>query len=99
MALLLNLLLNLVKRVMVSPLCQQNTQVSVPKSPAIIALRPLLRDGAHSPAMVKHGMHIIQQIMVRVNPGQIPVLTVDQPLYAIAKKIQWTWPDECGERR
>ena len=76
-----------------------NSHVSVPKSPAIIALLPLLRDGAHSPAMVKHGMHIIQQIMVRVNPGQIPVLTVGQPLYAIAKKIQWTWPDECGERR
>ena len=27
------------------------------------------------------------------------MLTVDQPLYAIAKKIQWTWPDEYGERR
>ena len=74
-------------------------QVSVPKPPAIIALLPMLRDVAHSPAMVKHGMNIIQQITVRVNPGQIPVLTVDQPLYAIAKNIQWKWPDEYGERQ
>ena len=43
-----------------------------------------LANETHSPAMVKHGMNIIQQITVRVNPGQIPVLTVDQPLYAIA---------------
>ena len=24
-------------------------------------------------------------------------MTVDQPLYAIAKQIQWTWPDLYGE--
>ena len=35
-----------------------NSQVSVPKPPAIIALLPLFRDGAHSPAMVKHGMNM-----------------------------------------
>ncbi len=74
-------------------------QVSVPKPPAVIALLPLFRDGAHSPTMVKHGMNIIKQITVHVNPGQIPVLTFDQPLYAIVKKIQWTWPDEYGERQ
>ena len=35
--------------------------------------------------MVKHGMDIIKQITNHVNPRQTPVLTVDQPLYAIAK--------------
>ena len=74
-------------------------QVSVPKPPAIIALLPLFRDAAHSPAMVKHGMDIIQQITLWCNPNQIPVLTVDQPLYAIAKRIQWKWPEKYGERR
>jgi len=63
-------------------------QLSVPKPPAIITLLPMFRDAAHSPTMVKHGMNIIQQITVRCNPEQIPVLTVDQPLYAIAKRIQ-----------
>ena len=32
-----------------------------------------------------------------LNPGQVPVLACDQPLYAIAKKIQWTWPEKYGE--
>ena len=40
---------------------------------------------SHSPAMVRHGMDIIAQITAHVNPGQIPVFTVDQPLYVIAK--------------
>ena len=30
-------------------------------------------------------------------PGTSEVITVDQPLYAIAKKIQWTWPEHYGE--
>ena len=34
-----------------------------------------------------------------VNPGQFPVLTVDQPLYAIAKEIQWSWPSTYGEEK
>jgi len=74
-------------------------QLSVPKPPAIIAQLPLFRDGAHSAAMVKHGMNIIKQITVRCNPEQIPVLTVDQPLYAIAKIIQWKWREVYGEKQ
>ena len=31
-----------------------------------------------------------------LNPSQTPVFTMDQPLYTIAKCIQWTWP-ELGE--
>ena len=75
-----------------------NLQASVPRPPAITALFPLFRDNAHSPAMVKHGMDIIKQVTKHINPVQIPVLTVDQPLYAIAKKIQWTWPNTYGEK-
>ena len=75
-----------------------NLQASVPRPPAITALFPLFRGNAHSPAMVKHGMDIIKQVTKHINPVQIPVLTVDQPLYAIAKKIQWTWPNTYGEK-
>ena len=32
-----------------------------------------------------------------LNPGQTPVMEVDEPLYVLAKKIQWTWVDEYGE--
>ena len=47
-----------------------------------------------APAM----MSLVRQITCHVNPEQIPVLTVDQPLYAIAKRTQWKWPDEYGEK-
>ena len=42
-------------------------------------------------------MNLIKKATELVNPGQVPVLTVDQPLYAIVKKIQWTWPSIYGE--
>ena len=31
--------------------------------------------------------------------GQTPVLTVNQPVYALAKKIQWAWHDVYGQRQ
>ena len=31
------------------------------------------------------------------NPGQVPVITADQPIYATAKQIQWQWPEDYGE--
>ena len=35
----------------------------------------------------------------KLNPGQVPVVTLDQPLYAIAKEIQWSWPEQYGESK
>ena len=32
-----------------------------------------------------------------LNPGQIPITTFDQPLFAIAKFVQWKWPLTHGE--
>ena len=60
---------------------------------------PLFYENAHSLAMVKHGMEVIIKATEHLNPGQIPVLTVDQPLYAIAKGIQWLWPNTYGEEK
>ena len=34
-----------------------------------------------------------------INPGQVPVITCDQPLYALAKQIQWNWPATHGEQQ
>lgn len=42
-------------------------------------------------------MLIIKQCVESLNTGQIPVIALDQPLYTIAKQIQWTWPDTFGE--
>jgi hypothetical protein len=61
-------------------------------------LLPLFRDPAHSPAMLCHTMTIVASAVRRVNPGQVPVLTLDQPLYTLAKQIQWNWPEKFGEK-
>lgn len=61
---------------------------STPRPPAVTGMLPLFRDTAHSPAMVLHAMNVIKSAIQYSNPRQIPVLTVGQPLFAIAKKIQ-----------
>lgn len=43
-------------------------------------------------------MNMIRNAVLRLNPGQIPVAALDQPLYALAKQIQWKWPDTHGEQ-
>ena len=60
-------------------------------------LLPLFEDSAHLLAMVRHSMKIVQNAMKFINSDQIPVLTCDQSLFAMAKEIQWTWPVELGE--
>ena len=55
----------------------------------IAPLLPLLRHQAHSVATIKHVMNNIRETVAFLNPGQNPVITADQPLYA--------WPDEYGE--
>ena len=42
---------------------------------------------AHSVAMIKHSMTIVQAAVRHLNSGQVPVLTADQPLFALAKQI------------
>ena len=54
---------------------------------------------ADSPAMIKHGMDIVQNVTSLLNPGQIPVMACDCPIFAKAKYIQWTWPATHGEDR
>ena len=40
-----------------------------------------------------------QSATEHLNPKQTPVITFDQPLYALAKRIQWKWPEEYGESK
>lgn len=64
---------------------------------AISALLPLFPDDSKTGGMVRHTMDIIKASVHYLNPGQIPVIAMDQPLYAIAKQIQWKWQDLYGE--
>ena len=66
--------------------------------PALTALLPLFPDHSKSVAMIRHSMDVINKAVQEINPGQVPVITLDQPLYAIAKTIQWNWPANYGEK-
>ncbi|KAK3889182.1 hypothetical protein Pcinc_006754 [Petrolisthes cinctipes] len=68
-------------------------QPPVEDPPALHALLPLFYEKSATPAMIKHGIDVLRQAVEFLNPGQIPVTTFDQPLFALAKCIQWKWPD------
>ena len=48
--------------------------------------------------MVKHGMDVLKQAITFLNPDQVPIMAVDQPLFALAKMVQWKWPASHGEQ-
>ena len=54
----------------------------------------MFTESAHSTAMLCHSMDITKAPVQYLNPGQIPVLTADQPLFTMLTEIQWTfsWP-------
>ena len=59
-------------------------------SVALTSLLPLFHDKAKSVAMFRHSMDIVKKSVEILNSGQTPVITMDQPLYAVAKQIQWS---------
>ena len=61
------------------------------------ALMPLFREKSATVAMITHAMKVIKAAVEFVNPGQVPVLTMDQPLFTIGKQIQWRYRDTFGE--
>ena len=63
----------------------------------ISILLPLFREGSKSAVMIRHAMGVVKQAVNHVNPNQTSVTALDQPLYAIAKKIQWNWTNVYGE--
>ena len=42
-------------------------------------------------------MDVVKQATNLLNPGQIPVITLDQPLFVLAKLVQWQFPATHGE--
>ena len=64
---------------------------------AIIAMLPLFLEKADTPAMIMHGMDLLIEITDYLNPGQIPVLACDCPIFEKCKCIQWKYPEKYGE--
>ncbi|KAL9968945.1 hypothetical protein ACROYT_G021097 [Oculina patagonica] len=65
--------------------------------PCLGSLLPSFDEKAATVAMMKHGMFVMKKATEPLNPGQIPVTVCDQPLFAIAKFVQWNWPSTHGE--
>ena len=60
-------------------------------------LLPLFYDKAAIAAMIKHGIDVLRKATQFLNPGQTPVMAFDAPLFALAKFVQWKWPETHGE--
>ena len=58
---------------------------------------PLFYDQAKLVSMTRHSMDVVRKAVEIINPGQVSIITVDQPLYTLAKQIQWSWPDTYSE--
>ena len=54
---------------------------------------PLFTESANSPITMLQCMKTIKCDTVYLNPGQAPVMVADQPLYTLAKLLQWKYPD------
>ena len=48
-------------------------------------------------ATIKHVMDKIKDAVHFLNPTQSPVITADQPLFALATQIKWTWSQGYGK--
>ena len=44
----------------------------------------LFYEAAHSEAMIRHSMDVVKMAVDILHPKQVPIITMDQPLYAIA---------------
>ena len=42
-------------------------------------------------------MTVIQKVVHKVNPEKIPIITANQPVYALFKQIQWKFSKDFAE--
>ena len=47
--------------------------------------------------MINHSTNDNKKFVEHLNPGQIHIIHINQPLYALAKQLQWKCPDIYGE--
>ena len=63
-----------------------------PMKPSVTGMMPIFEEKASSYPMMAHGLKVICEAVQKLNPGQIPVITADQPLFALLKILQWQNP-------
>ena len=55
--------------------------------PVLCAMLPFVYEMSATPALIKHCMDVVKQATNLLNPGQIPVITIDQRVFALAKLV------------
>ena len=48
--------------------------------------------------MIRYGLDIMKTAVDYLSRGQLPVIAFDQPLYALAKLVQWNWKENYKEK-
>ena len=48
--------------------------------------------------MIRYGLDIIKTAVDYLNRGQLPVIAFDQPLYALAKLVQWNCKENYDKK-
>ena len=66
------------------------TQPPITRPTAINALLPMFHQKARTHAMILHTMEIVENAAKCLDERQTPVIAMGQPLYALAKEIQWS---------
>ena len=56
---------------------------------SITAMLPMLEEKTNTPTSMLHSMLMGKSANDKLNPGQTPCITGDQPLFATMKIIQW----------
>ena len=58
-------------------------------------LLPIFLESVDSPAVLRHCMEIIKQLTQHLNQSQKQIIiTGDQLVHALGKKVQWMFPDQ-----
>ena len=60
---------------------------------------PLLPENVHATVLLSRVMNLVKEAVERLNSNQTSLLTMDQPLSAIAKEIQRQWPDSFSNNK
>ena len=67
-----------------------------PINPPITGFFPIFDEKAASFPVLKHVLKVLSAATEKLNPGQIPVVACDQPIYAICKMLSWQF-DQYSE--
>ena len=73
--------------------------ISWAKQVSNIGLIPVLLEISHATALLNRVVNLVKEAVEHLDPNQTPVLTMGHPFSAIAKEIQWQWPDSFSNNK